>query len=107
MAFALVFVLAAVVLTVLLRSAPERAVASERAATRESSAGPQVRGESAAKPWRERPRQPPVTEAPKDDPGAAPSEGKSRPARTAAKGSRPDPQAEPRQQNPTMGEGDW
>jgi sortase A len=105
MAFALVFALAAVVLTVLLRSAPERAVASERAATVQSSAGPRVRGESDVKPWQE--RQQPTPQAPKDEPSAAPSEGKSKPAPTAAKGSRPDPQAESGQRIPAIGEGDW
>ena len=109
MAFALVFALAAVVLTVLLRGAPERAGASERAATMESSAGPQLRGESDMKPWREQPGPLPAPEAPRDEPSAASSEGKSkpRPAPTIVKGSWPDPQAEPGRQNPTVGEGDW
>ena len=44
MAFALVFALAAVVLTVLLHDAPERAIASERAATTETSGEPLTRG---------------------------------------------------------------
>src|SRR5215210_2428035 len=79
MVFALVFALAAVVLTMLLRSAPERAVASEGVATTESSAGPLVRGESSVKPWRVQPRPLPAPEAPKNESGVAPSEGKLKP----------------------------
>jgi sortase A len=112
MAFALVFALAAVVLTVLLRDAPERAVASERAATTKPSAGPLLRGESSVKPWREKPRPLPTPEVSKDESGATPSEGESKPspalAPTAEKGSQSGgPLPQPRQQNPTVGEGNW
>ena len=54
MTFALVLALGAVVLTVLLRGAPDQAVASERAVSTKSSAAPLIRGESSLKPWEEK-----------------------------------------------------
>ena len=54
MTFALVLALGAVVLTVLLRGAPDQAVASERAVSTKFSAAPLIRGESSLKPWEEK-----------------------------------------------------
>ena len=70
MAFALVLALAAVVLTMLLRDVPERAVASVRETATKSSAGPLIRGESSVKPWREKARALPAPEVPKGEPEA-------------------------------------
>jgi hypothetical protein len=53
---ALALVIAAVVVSVALRSVPEQAVASKRVATTKSSAEHLVCGESPHKPWVEKPR---------------------------------------------------
>jgi hypothetical protein len=53
---ALALVIAAVVVSVALRSVPEQAVASKRVTTTKSSAEPLVCGESPHKPWVEKPR---------------------------------------------------
>jgi sortase A len=120
MAFALVFALVTAVLTVLLRNVPERAAASQKVATK-SSAEPLIRGESSVEPWREKARLLPAPDASKNESNPAPSGGGAKaspaPAPTAEKGSQPEmppqpkpqaePQTQPRQQNPTVGEGDW
>ena len=121
MAFALVLALAAVVLTMLLRDVPERAVASVRETATKSSAGPLIRGESSAKPWREKARPLPAPEVPKGEPKPAPSGGEPKPAHAPKDedGSRretpprPEPQAqaepEPKsgQPIPTVRESGW
>ena len=67
MALALVLALVAVALTVLLRNAPERAVASVRATAAKSSAGSPIRGESPVEPWREKARPLPAPEVSKGE----------------------------------------
>lgn len=115
MALSLVLVLVAMVLTVRLRGAPERAVASERAASTKSSAAPLMRGESPVKPWEEKAKPLSTHEGPKNESNPAPSGGEPKP------GFAPDPQAEPLpqpkphadsaaqsgQRIPAVGEGDW
>ena len=133
MAFALVFALVAVVLTVLLRDDPEPAVASERASTAKASSGPLTRGEGSVEPWREKARPLPAAEVSKD--ATNPSRSKGEPAPGAAPApeaeamsrseplpqpepqgrAEPEGQAEPEAQaeptlgprTPTVGEGDW
>jgi hypothetical protein len=62
MAFALVLVLVAVVLTVRLRDVPQRDVASVREIATKSSTGPLIRGENPVKLWREKARPLPAPE---------------------------------------------
>jgi sortase A len=88
MAFAVVLAFVAVVLTVLLRDVPERAVASERASTAKASSGPLIRGEGTVEPWREKARPLPAAEVSKD--ATNPSRSKGEPAPGAA----PAPEAE-------------
>src|SRR5215203_1821628 len=133
MTLALALALVAVVLTVLLRDVPERAVASERASTAKASSGPLTRGESPVEPWREKARPLPAAEVSKD--ATNPSRSKGEPAPGAAPApeaeamsrseplpqpepqgrAEPEGQAEPEAQaeptpgprTPTVGEGDW
>jgi sortase A len=99
MALALVLALVAVVLTVLLRDVPKRAVASERASTATSSAGPLTRGESPVEPSREKARPLPATEVSKDEANPAPSGGEPEPGAAsvprAEEGSRSAPVPQP------------
>jgi sortase A len=114
MAFALVLALGAMVLTLLLHGAPERAVASERASTK-SSAAPLIRGESPLKPWEEKTKPLSTPERSKNESNPAPSGGEPKPGFTPDPKAEPLPQpklqaesaAQPGQRTPTVGEGDW
>ena len=126
MAFALVIALVTAALTVLLRNVPERAVASEKVATK-SSAGPLIRGESSVEPWQEKARPLPASEASKNESDPAPTGGGAKagpaPAPKAEQASQPEPglvsepkaqtepqaQAEPKSAHPvpTVGEHGW
>ena len=66
MTFALALTVVAVVVTLLLRNEPERAVALEKAAAK-SSVEPLVRGESPYEPWVE-PRLKPEAQKPESEP---------------------------------------
>jgi sortase A len=92
MAFALVVTLVAVVLTVLLRDGPERAVTSERASTAKASSGPLIRGEGSVEPWREKARPLPAAEVSKD--ATNPSRSREEPAPGVAPAPAPAPEAE-------------
>ena len=94
MAFALVLALGAVGLSLLLRGAPERAIASERAASTKSSAGPLIRGESPVKPWREQERRVSAPEVSKDKANLGSSGGEPKPEFAASPGAEPLPQPE-------------
>ncbi len=111
MAFALVLALGTVVLSLLLRGAPERAVASERAASTKSSAAPLIRDENPAKPWREQKRRVSAPEMSKDKADLASSGGEPKPAIAASPEPQPEPQARPRtrpgQRTGTVGESGW
>ena len=104
MILALALVLVAVVLTVLLRNAPEQAVASEQVAKTKSLAGSLIRGEGPVKPWREKARSLPA-------PGDPNSESGPTPAPRTEKTSRPEPvprpEPKPTPQAPTVGEHGW
>jgi sortase A len=115
MAVALVLALGAVVLSLLLRGAPERAVASERVASTKSSAAPLIRDESPAKPWREQERRVSAPKVSKNESNPAPSGGEPKPGSTPDSQAEPLPQlksqaesaAQPGQRIPAVGEGDW
>src|SRR3712207_1137448 len=79
MALALEFALVAVELGMLLRDAPERAVASETKATTKSSLGSLIRGESPIEPWVERATSLPTPEVTKDEPTLDRSRGEPSP----------------------------
>ena len=102
MAFALVLALGAVVLTLLLRGAPEQAVASERAASMKSSAGPLIRGEGSVKPSREQERRVSAPEVSKDKAKLGSSGGEPKPEFAASPEAEPLPQPEPQAQPQTM-----
>jgi sortase A len=126
MAFALVFALLAVVLTILLRNVPEPVAASEKATTAKSSAASPIRrGESTVKPWREKARHISAPEGSMDGAnlGSLGDEQKPGFASAPENGSRSQSAALPRQEGqaepkttpsstrgqpaPTVGEGDW
>ena len=98
MAFAVMLTLVAVVLTMLLRNAPERAVASETKTTTKSSLGELIRGESPGIPWREKARHLPAPEASKDEANPVLSGGAPKP------GFAPAPQAEEKSQRQPLPE---
>src|SRR5215210_7973515 len=127
MAFALVLTLITVVLTMLLRNVPERAVASEKDTTTKSSVGSLIRGENPIEPWVEKARSLPPPEVSKDESNPVPSRGEPKPTlKPASEGvprsqSEPRPQPEPQaqaegeaqreaqpgQRTPTVGESGW
>jgi sortase A len=114
---ALALVLVAVVVSAAPRSDPERAVASERATTTESSVEPLSRGESPPEPWRERAKPLPRADVSKNESNPGPSGGA--PKRQFKPASEPDPnllseplqesqpQAEPGQRTLSAGESGW
>jgi len=97
MTFALAVTLVAAMLTIVLRGAPEQAVAAQatKAAT-ESSVEPLIRGERPPDPWVEKQMPLAGTEVPKSQTEREPSEGgsipQSRPASEPEPGARPEPE---------------
>jgi sortase A len=96
MALALALVIAAVVVSAAPRSDPERAVASERKATKKSSVEPLIRGESPHEPWRERAKPLPTADVSKNESNYGPSG--SEPGYTSTPDAEPRPEPEPRVQ---------
>src|SRR5215208_6426354 len=93
MAIALVLSLVAVALTLVLRDAPEQAVASETKTTTKTLVGSLIRGESPIEPWREKARTLPTPEVSKDESNPVPPGGEPKPEFASA------PEAEDRSQS--------
>ena len=94
MTFALVLVIAAVVVSVVIRGGPERAGATERVTATKSSVDSPTRGESPADPWREGAGSQPSTEVPNDGSDLGLWGGRSKSGSTPTDGAEPGSQSE-------------
>jgi sortase A len=110
---ALTLVVVAVVVSAAQRSDPERAVASERKATTESSVEPLSRGESPLEPWREKAKPLPKADVSKNQSNPGPSGGEPEPGYTSTPEAEPrtepeeQPEPKPGQQTLSAEESDW
>ncbi len=109
MALAIVLALVAVVITMLLRDVPERAVASETKTSAKSSAGSLIRGASSVEPWRERERSVPAPESSKEEAnlGSSGGEPKLAPDPQDEVGSQPQPESNTGRTTLPVGESGW
>jgi hypothetical protein len=93
---ALALVMVAVVVSAATRSDPERAVASERKTTTESSVAPLSRGESPPEPWREKAKPLPMSDVSNNESNPGPSRSEPKPGDTSTPET--EPRAEPEEQ---------
>jgi sortase A len=111
--FALALVILAMVVSAAPRSDPERAVASERATSTESSVEPLSRGGSPPEPWREKAKPLPTADVSKNQSNPGPSGSAPKPGYTPTPEAEPrpepveQPEPKPRQRTLSVEESDW